>query len=84
MAAQGWLKGEPEEPEVERPELVQLALEEVAKHFRASPSDVCRRLHWQRPVFERVSGVTLPEETPVTAEGQVVQLDLFRAERMTR
>lgn len=80
MAAQGWLKGEPDELEVEEPELIQLSLAEIEKHFRTPPVEVCRRLRWRKHTFEKVAVVSLPEETPEERD-QIIQLDLVRAER---
>lgn len=81
IAAQGWLKGEPDEPEVEHPELVGISLAEIERHMRTPPAEVCRRLRWRRHVFEKVAGVCLPEEPQAHGAGRVVQLELVRAER---
>ncbi len=83
IAAKGWLKGEPEEPAVEQPELIPLSLAEIEKLFGTPPADVCRRLSWGKEVFERVAGVPLREEQQ-KERGRVVQLDLIRAEKRTR
>ncbi len=75
IAYQGWLKGEPEELVPEEPELVQIALGEIERQSGASPAEVCHRLNWRRAVFERVTGVVLPEPS---IRG-VVSLALVRA-----
>lgn len=56
MSARGWTKGEPHEPEEETPEVVSLALAELAS-AGVTPAEVARRLGWSPRVFERVSGV---------------------------
>jgi len=81
IAAQGWLKGEPEELEPELPELVSLSLSELQKQYATSPLDVCSRLRWRGRVFERVAGVTLPPQAAVERKGRVIQLELIRAEK---
>lgn len=81
IAAQGWLKGEPDEPEPEMPELVPLSLAEIERHYRTTPREVCERLRWKPSVFNKVAGVALTEEPVSEARGKVVQLDLIRAER---
>ncbi len=81
IAAKGWLKGEPDEPEVEQPEIVNLSLTEIERHFGMPPVEISRRLNWRRPVFERVAGVAFPDEQEPTPSGRVVHLDLVRAER---
>lgn len=84
IAAQGWLKGEPDEPEPEKPELVSLSLEEIEKHYKTSPLEVCTRLRWRPAVFEKVAGVRLPEQPLAEKRGQVLQLELLRAEKARR
>lgn len=84
IAAQGWLRGEPDEPEPEEPELVSLSLEEIGKHYKTSPLEVCTRLRWRPAVFEKVVGVRLPEEPLAEKRGQVLQLELLRAEKARR
>jgi len=83
MAAKGWLKGEPEEPEPEKPELIPLSLDHIEQHFKTSPVEVAARLGWKPVVFEQVAGVslTITNEHPEKQHARVVQLDLIRAER---
>ncbi len=82
IAAQGWLKGEPGEPQVEEPELVPLSLGQIQEHYGTSPLEVCTRLQWRPPAFERVAGIHLPPQPPIERRGRVVQLELIRAERL--
>lgn len=81
IAAQGWRRGEPEEPEPEVPELVPLAIEAVQNQYRATLRDISARLRWSADVFGRVVGVVPPSDFAHRAGGHVVQLDLVRAER---
>lgn len=81
MATQGWLKGEPEEPPDEQPELVILSLAQLEKHLQAKPLDVCKALEWSAGTFETVTGVKVPAYEPPRADRGVVQLALIRAER---
>ena len=83
IAAKGWLKGEPDEPDVEEPELVPLAFDEMQKLYCTTPLDVCARLRWRPPVFERVAGIALPPQPPDDGGGGVVQLELIRIEKQT-
>jgi Zn-dependent peptidase ImmA (M78 family)/DNA-binding XRE family transcriptional regulator len=82
IAAQGWLRGEPEELATEEPELIPLSFEETQRSFGVSPTEICRRLAWRAGVFERVAGITIataPEEPPSEWGGaEVIQLGLFR------
>lgn len=73
IAARGWLKGEPEEPELEQPELVQLSLAALATHYSVGPRDVCDRLGWQERVFERVACMAVPTDPP-PRESNVIRL----------
>lgn len=81
IAAKGWLKGEPDEPDIEEPEIIPLAFDEMQKLYRTSPLDVCARLRWRPPVFERVAGVALPPQPSDDHGGKVVQLELIRVEK---
>ncbi len=82
MAAQGWLKGEPEEVSDEEPEIVPLALEQLEKHMKTSPLDVCKALRWKAETFRTVTGVAVPDYEPPPADDTgIVQLALIRAER---
>lgn len=85
IAAQGWLKGEPEEPEPEHPELVRLSLEQLEKHYGTTAAALCARLNWRPRLFERVAGVAIAVgDEPVSKAAPVVQLSLIRAEREGR
>jgi hypothetical protein len=82
MAAQGWLKGEPDEFEHEETELVSLAMAELERTFGTSPRDVCDHLQWRERHFERITGIALPNP-PVrpTHGGKVLQLSFLRDAR---
>ncbi len=82
MAAQSWLRGEPEELDDEQPEVVPMALKQLEKHLGATPLDVCKALHWTAETFRLVTGVTVPDYEPIAADhAGVVQLALIRAEQ---
>lgn len=84
MAAQGWLKGEPDEIPDEEPEIVRLSLMQLEKHLSTTPLDVCKALRWTAETFRTVSGVDVPDyEPPGVDDNGVVQLALIRAERAT-
>lgn len=81
MAAQGWLKGEPEELEDELPELIPLSLAQLERHLGATALDVCKALRWTSDTFRTITGIAVPDyEPPLADGGGVVQLALIRAE----
>lgn len=61
LSAQGWRKGEPEEPQPETPELIPLSLQALHREGM-EPRLLAARLGWTRATFERVSGVPLVHE----------------------
>ena len=82
MAAQGWLRGEPEELPDEEPEIISLSFEQLEKHFGTTPLDICKALRWTAETFRAVTGVAVPDyEPPRADDAGVVQLALIRAER---
>jgi Zn-dependent peptidase ImmA (M78 family)/transcriptional regulator with XRE-family HTH domain len=84
MAAQSWLRGEPEEIPDEEQELVPLSLVQLEKHLQATPLDVCKALRWTAQTFRTVTGIAVPEYEPPAADNTgVVQLALIRAEQAT-
>jgi hypothetical protein len=84
MAAQGWLRGEPEEIPDEQPEIVLLSLRQLEKHMNATPLDVCKALRWTAGTFRAVTGVAVPDYQPPAADDNgIVQLALIRAQRAT-
>lgn len=84
MAAQGWLKGEPEEIAQEEPEIVRLSLEQLERHLGSTALDVCKALRWTAETFRLVTGIEVPAYEPAPADNTgVVQLALIRAEHAT-
>ena len=84
MAAQGWLRGEPDELVEEHPEIIRLSLEQLEKHLGATALDVCKMLRWTAETFLDVTGIDVPDyQSPPGDHGGVVQLALIRAEQAT-
>ena len=75
MSAQGWRKGEPQEPTPEEPELVRLATDTLAEQgFYAET--MAELLTWSTATLARVSGVTMPTRPapPAGSSGVVIPL----------
>ncbi len=72
----GWHRGEPQEPEAEQPELLQLAFAELAKRGE-TPADVARALHWKAETLEEVIGGGVAETRAVEASS-VVPISQYR------
>lgn len=56
----GWHLGEPQEPPLERPELLELALDAYGEGAAVSLRDLAAALHWKGAVMERITGRPLP------------------------
>lgn len=56
IRAKGWHKGEPAEPEEERPELLSLALETVQAELGRPLSEIAEELGWTAETFENLTG----------------------------
>jgi Zn-dependent peptidase ImmA (M78 family)/transcriptional regulator with XRE-family HTH domain len=74
----GWHRDEPEEPQAERPELLQLALVEAAKRGD-TPKTIARALHWKPSTFAEIVG--LDHSEPIVDAG-VVPLSDYRERRV--
>jgi len=61
IRAKGWHKGEPREPEQEKPELLNIAFEELEKEYGKKPIDVAKTMQFHLRTFEEVTGINIPE-----------------------
>jgi Zn-dependent peptidase ImmA (M78 family) len=59
ISKKGWKRGEPEEPEEERPELLHRAFDHLAQRDGIMPYEAARELRWWPETFERVTGSSL-------------------------
>jgi Zn-dependent peptidase ImmA (M78 family)/transcriptional regulator with XRE-family HTH domain len=80
LRMKGWHKGEPAEPQPERPELLDTAFESLAIATREKPFDVARRLYLRPEVMEQVTGLPVEEPTPAPQAG-IASLDEYRRRR---
>jgi Zn-dependent peptidase ImmA (M78 family)/DNA-binding XRE family transcriptional regulator len=79
MYAQGWANGEPDEPEVERPELLEAALGALHAKTGAGVREIAAALHWKPTTFESVTGVD--SAALASAKPDVFSLDAYRERR---
>jgi Zn-dependent peptidase ImmA (M78 family)/transcriptional regulator with XRE-family HTH domain len=79
MYAQGWANGEPDEPAVERPELLEAALRALQVKTGAALRDMAAALHWKPTTFESVTGVD--SAVLAAARPEVFSLDAYRERR---
>ena len=57
ISARGWRKGEPHEPEQERPELFNKAMSTLWERRKIGASEVAAQLHWSADTFSDVTGL---------------------------
>ena len=57
MYAEGWARGEPEEPEIEKPELLESALGVLHAKTGFGVREIAAALSWKPTTFESVTGV---------------------------
>ncbi len=79
MYAEGWAHGEPDEPEVEKPELLEAALGALQKKTGAGVREIAAALHWKPTTFESVTGVD--SAALALARPDVFSLDAYRERR---
>jgi Zn-dependent peptidase ImmA (M78 family)/transcriptional regulator with XRE-family HTH domain len=65
---QGWHRGEPEEFQPEKPELIEGSLAALPQYAGITAAELAIELGWSREVFEDVSGVKLPKTQPIVLE----------------
>ncbi len=59
----GWRKNEPEEPTPDEPVLFREALERAYQDYRKTPAELAGDLGWSSDVFEKATGVKVPNGT---------------------
>ena len=79
MYAQGWANGEPDEPEVEPPELLESALGALQAKTGGGVREIAAALHWTPTTFESVTGVD--SSALALARPDVFSLDAYRERR---
>ena len=62
--AKGWHKGEPDEPQEERLEVIPLAFRELERIAKKTPWHVAHDLSLAPPVLERLTGVPVSDQEP--------------------
>lgn len=77
--ARGWHRGEPEEPDPERPELMQIAFAKLKKDHGESPLDVADALHWRPQTLTDVTGIDV--SPPNQRALGVVSLESYRQKK---
>ena len=83
LAKRGWHRGEPHEPEPERPELVPLAFDALERSTGERPADVARALAWRPETLAAVAGVSATR-TGAGDDAAARSLDAFRERRAPR
>ena len=79
MYAQGWANGEPDEPAVEQPALLDAALRALQKKNGGGIREMAAALYWKPTTFEAVTGVDADALT--AARPDVFSLEEYRASR---
>lgn len=64
LRRRGWHKGEPREPDREKPEAVALAFAELERAYGLKPRDIAGTLHVKQEVLSAVTGLAAPLATP--------------------
>lgn len=77
--ARGYHRGEPAEPAMERPEMMDKALGTIAQKKGVTPFHIAATLHWAPATFETVVGVPAP--APAIPSAPVVSLSTYRERR---
>jgi Zn-dependent peptidase ImmA (M78 family)/transcriptional regulator with XRE-family HTH domain len=72
MSVQGWLKGEPYEPEFVGPEWLRSAFDVAAKRFQLTPSELCTRLHLTAESFTAITGLAVQTSEPLRFRPRLV------------
>lgn len=75
----GWHKGEPCEPEQEKPELLKLAFEKLENESHIRPIDVAHNLYYFPITFEEITGINIPRKD--MNESSVTSLNHYRDNR---
>lgn len=71
LRVKGWHRGEPYEPELEKPEVLPLAFETLKRELGKTPLDLARELHWAPETLTEVLDIELPR---LPASPRIVQL----------
>jgi Zn-dependent peptidase ImmA (M78 family)/transcriptional regulator with XRE-family HTH domain len=79
MYSRGWHRGEPAEPSAERPELLALAFDTLARESGVTPVGVARSLGWNFDTLAEVTG--LPLIRPQIDDPHIVSLCEYRGQR---
>ncbi|MBI4502638.1 MAG: ImmA/IrrE family metallo-endopeptidase [Gemmatimonadetes bacterium] len=79
MYAQGWAHGEPDEPEVEKPALLEAALSALHQKTGAGVREIAAALNWKPTTFESVTGVDA--EVLASVKPEVFSLGAYRERR---
>ena len=72
--ARGWHRGEPDEPEEERPELISSALNLLWRRKNRSPDDIRMALCWKPATLMKILGESIPEppaDPPASGENVI-------------
>jgi Zn-dependent peptidase ImmA (M78 family) len=80
LSSRGWRRGEPLEPETEKPETLAIAVQVLKDRHGITPAEVARQLHWSPRLFESISGVAVDGE----GQGNLAQVALFEDFRSKR
>jgi hypothetical protein len=79
MYAEGWARGEPDEPTVDQPELLEAALSALHRKTGAGIREIAAALNWKPTTFESVTGVD--SAVLASARPDVFSLGDFRERR---
>lgn len=80
MYARGWHRGEPAEPDAERPELLSLAFDLLERESAVSPVAIARTLGWAFDTLTEVAGLPLIRPRPAD-DPDIVSLCAYRDQR---
>jgi Zn-dependent peptidase ImmA (M78 family) len=80
LSSRGWRRGEPLEPETEKPETLAVAVQVLKEKHGITPAEIARRLHWSPQLFESVTGMPVEGDN----EGNLAQVALFEEFRNKR
>lgn len=81
MSREGWLRGEPREPNAEAPQLFSLALARYQAETAKSTRDIADDLQWTPELFKQVTGV---EAVAATQKNEPPEISAFEAFRLRR
>ncbi len=74
LASRQWIRQEPNEPQLETPELFRRALQTLWEKKFVGPAELAVELHWTVEMFELVTGIRSAEFQRPTPQSKVVPL----------